>query len=258
MITKSEVYSALIRIQKQSGQGLSGIVKIKSREYTQYLDELIQEGLVKACHTGGSIGHPESAIFYMPTKGYNVWEDDGVDGPNNSGTSYSQHKGRYLHYVRLYLGLVTLENKGPLEPGLLTYLQDPEVMKNYSEWLTRNNKALKEMLALDDFYQEKDVVLTSDEIKWVKARNWYEKNLTIAKCLNQSVEYIKNGSDEEMKSINKRLIELYKQSKPGKYDKELKEAQEEIENADIHMSYRKRVNSWLATQNQKNKIQSVI
>lgn len=60
MITKSEVYKSLIRIQKESGQGLSGIVKIKSLEYTKHLDTLIQEGLVKACHTGGSIGHPES------------------------------------------------------------------------------------------------------------------------------------------------------------------------------------------------------
>jgi len=252
MVTKSEVYKSLIRIQKQSGQGLSGIVKVKSSEYAQYLDELIQEGLVKDCHTGGSIGHPESNIFYMPTKGYNVWEDEGTDG------DYNRHKGRYLHFVRLYLGLVTLENKGLLEPGLLTYLQNPEVMKDYSEWLTRNNKALKEMLALDDFYQEKDIVLTPDEIAWVKGRGWYEKNLTIAKCLKQSIEYISNGSDEEMISINKRLIELYKQSTPGKYDKELKEAQEEIEKADIHMSYRKRVNTWLQSQDEKLNIKSLI
>jgi hypothetical protein len=249
MITKSDVYKSLIDIQKQSGQGLSGIVKVKSQEYSQYLDELIQEGLVKANHTGGSIGHPESNVFYMPTKGYNVWEDEGTDG------NYSRNKGRYLHFVRLYLGLVTLENKGPLEPGLLTYLQDPDTMKGYTEWLTRNDKALKEMLSLSDYYKDDavvDITLSPDEINWVKSRNWYEQNMTIAKCLKQSIEG--QSKDDELISLNKQLIKLYK-TNLSKYGDQLKES--EIENDNIK-KWRRNVNRWLQNQDSDKKIQSIL
>lgn len=248
MITKSEVYKSLIKIQKESGQGLSGIVKIKSQEYSQYLDELIEEGLVKACHTGGSIGHPESNIFYMPTKGYNVWEDEGTDG------NYSHHKGRYLNFVRLYLGLVKMESNGLLEPGLLTYLQNPEIMKEYSDWLTRNDKALKEMLGLDNSYNgiEENIQLTTDEINFIKAKSWYENNNTIDKCLQKSIEGI--SSDNDIISLNKQLIPLYK-TDLVKYGSDLKKAEDEIENI---TTIRKKVNKWLESQDQTAKIQSII
>ena len=100
-ITKSSVYKSLIDVHVASGQGLSGIVKVHCHEYSIYLDELIEEGMVVVCGTGGSIGHPESNIFYMPTKGYNVWLDEGVDG------ECSRFSGRYLQFVRLYLGILT-------------------------------------------------------------------------------------------------------------------------------------------------------
>jgi hypothetical protein len=249
MITKSDVYKSLIDIQKQSGQGLSGIVKVKSQEYSQYLDELIQEGLVKANHTGGSIGHPESNIFYMPTKGYNVWEDEGTDG------NYSRHKGRYLQFVRLYLGLVSMENKGPLEPGLLTYLQDPDTMKDYTEWLTRNDKALKEMLSLSDYYKDDtvvDITLSPDEINWMKSRLWYEENMTIDKCLKGSIEG--QSKDDEAISINKQLITLYR-TNLSKYGDQLKESEREIDNI---KKWRRNVNRWLQNQDSDKKIQSLI
>ncbi len=248
MITKSEVYKSLIKVQKESGQGLSGIVKIKSQEYNHYLDELIQEGLVKACHTGGTIGHPESNIFYMPTKGYNVWEDEGTDG------EYSRHKGRYLHFVRLYLGAMDLKSDNPLSPGILSYLQYPEAMKEYSDWLSRNDKALKEMLELDDFYNgiEENIQLTTDDINFIKAKYWYEKNNTIAKCLKDSIEGI--SSDDEIILLNKQLIPLYK-TNLTKYRNELRQAEDEIENITTR---RKKVNKWLESQDQTAKIQSII
>lgn len=80
-MTKEEFYKSAIELHKKCGQGISGIVKLGTEpRIARYLDELIEEGLMKACDTGGSIGHPESNIFYMPTKGYNVWEDEGTDG----------------------------------------------------------------------------------------------------------------------------------------------------------------------------------
>lgn len=247
MITKSEVYKSLIRVQKESGQGLSGIVKIKSLEYTKHLDTLIQEGLVKACHTGGSIGHPESNIFYMPTKGYNVWEDDGVDG------QYYRLKGRYLQFVRLYLGLIRYESRGLLEPGLLTYLQNPELMKEYSEWLVRNNKSLKEMLELSEVYDGEDstIQLELEEIEWVKTRGWYKDGKKVSECLKLSMDGKK--SDLEQIAIITQLISLYKM-KADKYGNELKESEKELK----AFNYRDNVNIWLKLQDPEKLITDII
>jgi len=252
MITKSEVYKNLINIQKESGQGLSGIVKVadNSNLCSKYLDELIQEGLVKACHTGGSMGHPESNIFYMPTSGYNVWEDDGID------EYYSRHKGRYLQFVRLYLGLVKMESRGPLEPGLLTYLQNPDIMKDYSEWLSRNSEELKIMTNLSSVYSGKDSgYLSSTDIEWIKGRGWYKENKIISECLNISKDRL--SKDNEVYSISKELISLYK-TNLAKYGSEFKNEECNIAELQKNIDFRNHVNLWLQSQEQNQKIQSIL
>ena len=163
-MTKQEFYKNFIKVQKETGQGLSGIVKVMGTDtvkFTQYLDELIKEGLVKACDTGNSIGHPETNIFYMPTKGYNVWEDEGIDG------EYQRYKGRYLRYVRYYLGALPTEapqdanldennkrNRKILNPTMDELSENKEFMKDYNEWLERNKSALEEMENLEDDYEK--------------------------------------------------------------------------------------------------------
>ena len=252
MITKSEVYKNLINIQKESGQGLSGIVKVgdASNLYSKYIDELIQEGLVKACHTGGSLGHYESNVFYMPTSGYNVWEDDGTD------EYYSRHKGRYLQFVRLYLGLVNMESRGPLEPGLLTYLQDPDTMKDYSEWLSRNSEQLKIMINLSNVYSGEDSeYLSSSDIEWIKGKDWFKKNKTISECLNDSKDRL--AKDKEIYKISKELISLYK-TNLAKYGTEFKNEELNIIELQKDMDFRNHINTWLRSQEQSQKIQSVL
>ena len=252
MITKSEVYKNLINIQKESGQGLSGIVKVAdtSNLYSKYLDELIQEGLVKACHTGGSIGHYESNVFYMPTSGYNVWEDDGTDG------SYSRHKGRYLQFVRLYLGLVDMESRGPLEPGLLTYLQDPDTMKDYSEWLSRNSEQLKIMTNLSNVYPGEDSeYLSPTHIEWIKGKDWYKKNKTISECLSDSKDRL--NKDNEIYKLSKQLISLYK-TNLAKYALNLKNEEVKISELKKDIEFRSYINVWLQSQEQNQKIQSIL
>lgn len=252
MITKAEVYKSVINIQKETGQGLSGIVKIKSSEYAKYLDELIEEGLVKACKTGGSLGHPETDIFYMPTKGYNVWEDEGTDGV------YSRYKGRYLHFVRLYLGIIPLQHGSMIEPGLLAYTQNPEIMQKYCEWLTRNEVALMEMLALDNQYPGDDsddtttIGLSPDEIAFIKNKSWYVANKTIADCLKSSIEG--QADDDGIISINRQLIDLYK-TDLDKYGDDLKQSEKEVNNIKV---WRHNVNRWLQSQDGNLSIQSVI
>ncbi len=58
-MTKAEVYSGLIDIQKKAGQGLSGIVTVMGEYahlFRRYLDELIEEGLVECYDCGDRLG----------------------------------------------------------------------------------------------------------------------------------------------------------------------------------------------------------
>lgn len=255
-MNKQEFYSNFIQVQKKTGQGLSGIVKIQSREITQYLDELIEEGLVKGYDTGGSLGHPESNIFYMPTKGYNVWEDDGIDG------EYHRHKGRYLHFVRLYLGIVAKEDTGnQFEPCLSDYLRDPKIMKDYSEWLTRNEKELKVMLSLDEIYPEENITLSDGDISWIKSKDWYKNDEKVSVCLDSSNKVLNDEDFDKSVSLNKQLIDLYRQSEvhePGKYLDSIAKSEAEIEGITKGKVIRKRINKWLASQDQKKKIKGII
>jgi hypothetical protein len=108
---------------------------------TKAMDELIAEGLIECCDTGGILGHPESNKFYMPTSGYNVWKDDGVDGV------YIRHKGRYLHHVRKYLGID--QSKGLFKYE--EYYKTEEGQKDYAEWLERNQEPLEIMKTIPDY-----------------------------------------------------------------------------------------------------------
>ena len=266
MITKSEVYAGLIKIQKSSGQGLSGIVKVMGESahlFRQYLDELIDEGLVECHDGGGSLGHPESNRWYMPTKGYNLWKD-GIE--NGHGGRHSDSS--FLTYVRFYLGAIehdeeptykdenTRNNARFLNPSAQVLIQNPDFIKGYSKWLERNHEELEIMKNLDDFYDEPTPVITEDDINWIKTKSWYEKNKPISSCLELSVKAF--DSDEEKLSINKQLVKLMKQSGDSKYDDELKKALREIENHDADVLRRKRVNKWMETLDSEKTIQEFV
>lgn len=227
-MTKTELYKSIIDITKKTGQGLSGTVKVLGNDsyvISKYMDELIKEGHVVACDTGGSLGHPESNIFYMPSKGYNVWTDDGQSSDNYT----SRHKGRYLHYIRLYLGCLS-ENEHPdentkwLNPTASMYLRHPEHMKKYAEWLERNQEALETMLNLD--YIQFDENLNDNSIKYLKELDCYNNNKKCEDCLH----YITKQLDLTRQTLRARkdLIYLYKKE-ANKYSNELKKATSEYE-----------------------------
>lgn len=255
-MTKEEFYKSAIELHKKCGQGVSGIVKLGNEpRIARYLDELIEEGLMKACDTGGSIGHPESNIFYMPTKGYNVWEDEGTDG------EYSRHKGRYLQFVRFYLGALGEEHgegdsdiKKWINPTMMDVIRSVDSMKLYAEWLERNEEALEEMINLDDFYKAPKVEFTEEEISWIKSKDWYKENKTIAECFKESEK--RKEKDLEIISINKQLIGLY--NKSGGYKSELEKAVADISNTESDILKRKKVHNWFDSLDKKTKIQEVI
>jgi len=279
IITKEEVYQLVVDVQKKMGQGLSGIVKVLGGEkfsdlHTQYLDELIEEGLVKACDTGGSLGHPESNIFYVPTKGYNVWEDDGTDG------KFSRHKGRYLTNVRFYLGILKEEPEedrtelyNAIHPSYKVLAKNLEFMEEYAKWLKRNEKELEEMVNLEEDYYKVSkakrpkpgkMPFTAHEIKWIKGRSWYTENQTVKKCLVES----ENGLKEDEKSIDicdqiiklaKRGIEINTdETKKKEYRNKIAESEQEKEEIIECKPIRRKLNEWLKYQTPSVKIKTLI
>lgn len=143
--TKEEFYKNFIGMQKLSGQGTSGIVKVQGGPVIEeYLDELIKEELVIMMDAGGSLGHPESNRFYLPSKGYNVWQEE------NTMAS--------LECVRYYLAKLENPNKPYVHYLLLLGINDESFEQGgylsefYTEWLKRNKESLDEMMNLSDVY----------------------------------------------------------------------------------------------------------
>ena len=149
-----------------------------------------------------------------------------------------------------------MESHGPLEPGLLTYLQDPDTMKNYSEWLSRNNEQLKVMISLSNVYPGEDSgYLSSTDIEWIKGKDWYKKNKTISECLNDSKDRL--TKDNEIYSIRKKLISLYKMNLV-KYGTEFKNEESNIMEIQKDINFRNHINIWLESQEKSQKIQSIL
>jgi len=261
--TKQEVYSSIIDIQKKTGQGLSGIVKIKSADYSRYIDELIEEGLVKACDTGGSIGHPESNIFYVPTKGYNVWEDNGGEGI----VGIRQGPGKYLHFVRLYVGGLKFEDRKKLKdeqeelkhkfmnPTIYDYLRDPNQMKLYAAWLERNHEELEIMMNLDDYYKHPDISFTEEELNSIKDLKSYSENENVSTFLSKSIKHI--DTVEEEISIIDRIITLCENDKE-KYKEKLDSSIKDKEKCKKEILFRRKLNSWLQQKSEDALIQDLI
>jgi len=257
-MTKAEIYSGLIDIQRNTGQGLSGLVTVMGETahyFRKYLDELIEEGLVECYDSGGSLGHPESNRWYMPTKGYNVWKD-GIEN-ENSDTAY-------LTYVRFYLGQIDLDEEPEdrenlakwLKPSAQLLIQNPDFIKGYSKWLKRNSEELEIMKNLDSFYDEPTITFSDDEKEWIRTRSWYENNESVSDCLSKSLGAV--DDDKERLKLNKELITLYKKSGAEKYKEELKKTELEVQNFDKTLLRRKKLNKWLENLEKDKSIQECI
>lgn len=140
--TKEEFYKAFIETQKLTGQGTSGIVKVAGGPtIAKILDDLIEEGLCVAEDTGGSLGHPESNIFYMPSKGYNVWKEENSMAALECVRYYiaKQRGEKYEGDRFLKIDESSFEEGGPF-------------YEFYNSWLERNRDELDVMMNLSDVY----------------------------------------------------------------------------------------------------------
>lgn len=132
---KHELYNAIVSLQKETGQGLTGIVKLKDSRIGPILDDLVKEGRLIKNDIGGSFGPPELNEFYTPSKGYNVWADKDAGG-------------NALNFVRMYVG--ALENESSSSEGINDFV-NPTV---YTEWLTKNKEELDIMMSLEEMIPE--------------------------------------------------------------------------------------------------------
>ena len=241
-MTKSEFYKKCIDVHVECGQGIAGIVMIQE-PYGQYMNEFIEEKLFICCETGGSLGHLESNRFYMPTKGYNVFLDDIDYGTGE--LSLSRFKGGSLIFVRIYLDC-NFDNP----EQKITCLRDPSFMKKYANWLEKNKAELDVMLQLDNFYEEKDIVLSDDILNYVHNTKMYTNNNYISECIDV-VNHDMDLSKKRIKIIKNLLDIVYEKNDIEKYQQELKDDE------NLLIIYKKLLN-FFDKQDKKVLIQSII
>ncbi|MDG1949827.1 MAG: hypothetical protein P8J32_03330 [bacterium] len=242
-MNKAQVYNTIVKIQKESGQGLSGLVTAigaNAELYLTHINSLVEEGLViKNDAGGGSIGHPSSSIFYTPSKGYNVWAED--------------NSMRDLTLVRFYLGRLEEADEVRKEddtarfinPAAIDLIRNPKRMKAYTEWLEKNQEALLEMLALEEMDETQgersEDIFSETQIEFIKDREWYTDNETIKSAISKSEE--RAGILNEKLRLQKQLMELYTEA-----DEEYEKTKSEMKEVEEEISFRKTIKLFLMNQ----------
>lgn len=232
-MTKRELYEGVISIQKKCGQGLSGIVGKMDRNVQELLDELVEEGHLRVIHQ--SYSYLPDDTWYFPIKGYCVFD------PN-------EEEKRALSYVRMFLGKT---EEIFVNLPYTEFIQNPDFMKGYSDWLTKNKEQLDIMLNLDETYPGEDVLFSDEEIEHIKTREWFIENKSVKECLDSSRD--KMSDFDEMITINERIVSLYKQK--GNSEKEIEDTEKSIEDTKKQIKLRKRLHNYLETLDMKKPIQ---
>lgn len=230
-MNKLEMYNSIVRVTVASGQGLAGsIIRRASLETGPLLDELLEDGLIE--RYVNSTGE-----WIVPTGCYMVFRDE-VRYPNA------------LTFVRLYLGITDL--------GLGTtpkdFLKNIPFMEKYMLWLRDNEQALIDLVNLKEM-DYLSIDLDEKDIKWIKSKDWYEKNLTVTECHSNSEKKLRKNI--ETININNKILKLCTEG-GSKYRDKATEAKDEIEKLKKFNRTRKHINDWLLTQNQSLCIQDLI
>lgn len=255
-MTKIEVYNLVIDFQRKHAIGLPGLVVLgnNGQAIKLHLQSLIEEGHIIKYDYGSStssIGAPEASMFYITTKGYNVWSDNIIDGFCTP-----------LNCVRLYLdihehvekGLKSSENK--LNPGYLDCIRNVEFMNGYTKWLKKNEDSLKELLSLKpvEFLELSEIILTKEEIDFLVARSWYKKNKTVMESLKLSHNHLQD--EEALLNIIIKLQKLYENHPNDKYALDLKKNSDRINSLSKEVDIRKKLHNIMETCTKEESIQS--
>jgi hypothetical protein len=237
MMTKIEVLNSIIDMTRITGQGVPGFIRVKG--LGSIIDELIIEK--KITSTTIKFSTLPDDEWFIPVDCYNVWKDK---------------ENAALTFVRMYLGIEDL-GLGQKPKDILSHV---ELMERYVEWLKVNEKELIKMVNLKNVAEEFEDITTmtfsKEEIDWVKSRRWFKENEKIAQCLKLSLEHIQENNDDEIISLNKRLLKLY-ESDSEKYKEKIIEAKKEISDIPKLQRLRLKLNKWLEGQVQNKKIQDI-
>jgi hypothetical protein len=243
MKTKAEVYEGAIKVYKKNGQGLSAIVKLGQDQFIGgHLYDLVEEGYLKISSSGSSsIGHPESTNWYMPVTGYNVWEDE--------------NSRKALQFLRLYLGLLPAEKSSKIDVTPDMILHDVKHTKEYLEWLERNYEQLELMKNMSTIYPGEETKLTEDQEKIIKDKKSYAENCTVSEIINILSEQEYNVR-QILQALSK-MKRLYS-SNQTRYEKELKNTEDEINSYKKEKEDIKRSIFWLQMKDKNSKIKDLV
>ena len=235
---KIEMLNSIINITKKNGQGLAlTIIRAKSSEYAEFVDELIKEGKVDIYVKTYSFFPSDEWV--VPAGCYFAIKDDDTEHPGA------------LIFMKMYLGI---EDLGLGGVKIFEILKKVDYMERYTKWLKDNEKQLIDLINM------KEVEFIPNQLddntkNWIKSKKWYTNNDTIKSCFEQSLKA--ENDDKQKLDLYLELNPLYKLDRV-KYSKEIYDTDEKIENIKDEMKNRNIVNKWFRSQTQTDKIQTLI
>lgn len=237
-MNKSELYSKIIEIYKETGQGTSGII-LSNGEVNELINELVEDGLVKIITI--PYNHLPDDKWICLTKGYCVEED-----MKSRDTSS-------LSFMRLYVGQPMIIELGSVKFASKDAIKDPEFMSKYSEWLNKNKSKLKEIDSIKDEVIDSKIILSEPEREYLKSRGWFQKNLSIKASLIK----MKEGDKviEETIDLNNQIIALLKKTTRTN---DLKLHEVELEKINNEVKMRKKISSLMRSKDENSLSQNLI
>ena len=227
-MTKTEALNSVIKMTKQTGQGVPYWIRIKSPELGLLLDELTEEGLIvysEAQYTDG---------WWTAANCYNVWADG---------------KGDDLTYLRMYLGMDDLG----LGFKLRDALSNVEMITAYLKWLKTNETELSKLDNLKEV-DEKYEVLTDEILEYFLDLKCVKDNDSVAdvkKSVNKRL-----GLTEKMIDLHNEIIEITKKS--DKHVDDLNKNEKEKEACEIEVKYLKGILTFLAGRKEDDLIKTIL
>lgn len=187
-MNKQELLNAIVKITKETGQGLTAIVSYSNSALIPLLEELVNDGYIEANII--KYKNLPDDCFYTIKGHYNVWKD------NNKSA---------LIFTRIYLGRndISISNLVTIND----ILKDSEIVKSYSEWLTENHVALKKLIDMSDIILDISKPFTDSEIIIMKNDSCYKNDITITEAISELESKIALLSKKIQ--IQKKLISHY-------------------------------------------------
>jgi len=125
---KLELYNIVIKMTRETGQGLTGLVRQRT-DIADLLDELVSDG--KIVKYDVIFNHLPNDSYYLPTDCFSIYEGSSDDNMKR------------LFFIRIYLGIPS---------GHWGGLSNAEISErdDYKEWLAENESKLIELKNLQE------------------------------------------------------------------------------------------------------------